>query len=149
VTLREEAERLQRVFLGQDAQLVTYLSTQMGVVKNQAQVVLGLCGLAITVTGFSGAHMIRSGSLAAACMVVGIALILVAAVLALRTLTQVRWVSHELADDLVDTVERVLDRRNAQQRRLQIAGFFVGGGLAAYLLAVAVAALSAGSVRVG
>jgi hypothetical protein len=146
VTLREEAQRLRQMFSGQDPQLVTYLSAQLAVVKNQAQVLLGLCGLAITVTGFSGAHMIRAGSIASAALVVGIALILVAAVLALRTLTRVRWVSLDLADDLVDTVERVLTRRNAQQARLELAGLFVGSGLAAYLLSVALAAIIGGSI---
>jgi hypothetical protein len=38
---------------------------QVATVKTYAQVLIGLCGLTITVTGFSGAHMIRSGSIPA------------------------------------------------------------------------------------
>ena len=141
-SIRDEAKRLTAVFQGQPAQLVTFLSGQLAVVKAQAHMLVGLCGLTITVTGFSGAHMIRSGSLAAWTMVVGIAFILVAAVICLRVLTQLRWVSQDLADDLVDTTETVLVRRNTQQRRVTIAGALVTVGLGSYLLAVVAAAVS-------
>jgi hypothetical protein len=49
--------------------LLTLLAHQLAVVKTEAQVLTGLCSLVVTVTGFSGAHMIRSGSAAAWCMV--------------------------------------------------------------------------------
>jgi orotidine-5'-phosphate decarboxylase len=141
---RTEASRLEQVFAGQPHLLVTFLGGQLAVVKNEAQVLLGLCGLAVTVTGFSGAHMIRAAPASALAMVGGIALILVAALLALRTLTQVRWVSQDLGGPLAETAEKVIVRRNAQQRRLGVAGVFVGAGLAAYLLAVSIAALAGG-----
>ena len=140
--LRDEARRLAAVFQGQPGPLINFLSGQLSVVKAQAHVLVGLCGLTITVTGFSGAHMIRSGTLAAWTMVVGIAFILVAAVMCLRVLTQLRWVSQDLADDLVDTTEAVLRRRNEQQGRVATAGALVTLGLGSYLFAVAAAAVS-------
>jgi len=134
----EEARRL--VELYETPELLQFLAGQLAVVKNQSQLLLGLCGLAITVTGFSGAHMIQSGWVAAASMVAGIGLILIGAVLALSALMRVRWVSQELSDDLQATARRIIDHRDAQQRRLAVAGVFVGLGLAAYLLSVAVSA---------
>ena len=143
--VNEEARHLQRLFADQPIQLVQYLGHQIATVKTYAQVLIGLCGLTVTVTGFSGAHMIRSGSAAAALMVAGIALVVVGLIICIRTITRLHWVSQDLRDDLRETVETVLRRRNRQQRALVAAAVFVAGGLACYLAAVTVAALVAGN----
>ncbi len=135
---QDEARRLVRAM--PEPAMLTFLADQLGVVNNQAQLLLGLCGLAITVTGFSGTHMIQAGPLSAGSMVGGIALILVGAVAVLRVLLRVRWVSQELSDEPADTASRVIAHRDRQQRQLGVAGVFVALGLAAYLLSVALAA---------
>lgn len=50
--VHEEAKRLNQLFADQPIQLVQYLSHQIATVKTYAQVLIGLCGLTITVTGF-------------------------------------------------------------------------------------------------
>lgn len=145
----EEARHLERLFADQPIALVQYLGHQIATVKTYAQVLIGLCGLTVTVTGFSGAHMIRSGSAAAALMVAGIALVMIGLVTCIRTITRLRWVSQDLRDDLRETIEVVLSRRNRQQRALVIAAVFVAAGLACYLAAVTVAALVVGNLSPG
>lgn len=142
---REEATRLRALFAEQPAQFVQFLSNQMATVKTYAQVLIGLCGLTITVTGFSGAHMIRSGSTAAMLMVAGIALVMIGLIVCIRTITKLRWVSQELREDLIETAIIVIERRNRQQRLVSIAALFVAGGLACYLAAVSIAALVSGN----
>jgi hypothetical protein len=149
VDTNEEARHLQRLFADQPIQLVQYLGHQIATVKTYAQVLIGLCGLTVTVTGFSGAHMIRAGSTAAALMVAGIALVMVGLVTCIRTITRLHWVSQDLRDDLRETLDTVLQRRNRQQRSLSIAAVFVAGGLGCYLAAVTVAALVAGNLAAG
>lgn len=143
--VREEARRLQQLYADQPAQLVQQLSGQIGTVKTYAQLLVGLCGLTVTVTGFSGAHMIRAGSTSAGLMVGGIALVLVGLIVCIRTITLLRWVTQDLRDDLVDTAVVVIERRNRQQRMLSVASVFVIAGLACYLGAVVVAALVGGA----
>jgi hypothetical protein len=142
--VREEARRLHQLHADHPAQLIHHLTSQIATVKTYAQVLVGLCGLTVTVTGFSGAHMIRAGSLSAGLMVGGIALVLVGLALCIRTITLLRWVSQDLRDDLVETATAVIERRNRQQRMLSIAAVFVVAGLACYLGAVTVAALVGG-----
>lgn len=144
--IREEARRLHQLFADQPAQLVQYLSHQIATVKTYAQILVGLCGLTVTVTGFSGAHMIRAGSLSAGLMVGGIALVVLGLMLCLRTITGLRWVSQELRDDLIETAVVVIQRRNRKQRSLAVAAVFVTGGLVCYLAAVSVAALVTGNL---
>lgn len=141
----DEARRLHVLYAERPTGLVEMLSGQIGTVKTYAQVLVGLCGLTITVTGFSGAHMIRSGSLAALLMVAGILLVLIGLTLCVRTITHLRWVTQDLADDLVETTRIVLLRRNQQQRILARGAVFVVAGLGFYLAAVVVAALATGS----
>ncbi|MFO0754939.1 MAG: hypothetical protein U0359_00490 [Byssovorax sp.] len=147
---QEEARRLVQLFAQSPAGLVQFLGMQLAAVKTYAQVLIGLCGLTITVTGFSGAHMIRSSSLSASLMVGGIASVFVGLVLCLRAVTGLRWVSEDLRDDLTETARACIARRNRQQRWVRIAAVFVGGGLLFYLAAVSVAALvPAGNYRLG
>ncbi len=141
----DEARRLHALYTGRAPDLVAHLSSQLGTVKTYAQVLVGLCGLTVTVTGFSGAHMIRAGSVSASFMVGGIALVLVGLILCIRTITLLRWVSQDLHDDITETARIVIARRNGQQRMLGIAAVFVVGGLACYLAAVVIAALASGT----
>ena len=143
--VREEARRLHALFAAQPAQLVQFLSGQIATVKTYAQILVGLCGLTVTVTGFSGAHMIRSGPLAAGLMVAGIALVMIGLIVCIRTITALRWVSQELQDDLIETAVVVIERRNRQQGLLSLAAVFVAAGLGCYLAAVSVAALVSGN----
>lgn len=140
----EEAARLVQVFAGKPDALVGFLSGQLGVVKTQAQMLLGLSGLVVTVTGFSGHNMVRGGLASTAAMIVGIGLVLVAVAITLRAAARLRWVSQDLREDLVLTATMVLRRRDQQTRALERAGVLVALGLGAYLLSVVLAALAIG-----
>ena len=142
---QEEAVRVTTLFEGRSVELVVFLSGQLAVLKSQASMLVGLCGLAVTVTGFSGAHMIRAGSVAALSMVIGIALIVVGLLVCLRTLTRLRWVTQDLTDDLVETATIVITRRNTEQRNVIVATAFIASGLVAYLVAVVLAAWLVGA----
>lgn len=146
MTDADEARRLHQLFADRPTELVGFLANQIATVKTYAQILVGLCGLTVTVTGFSGAHMIRSGSAAAALMVGGIAFVVVGLVICIRTITLLQWVSQELRDDLVETARIVIGRRNRQQRALSIAAIFVAGGLLCYLAAVSLAAIVTGNL---
>ena len=140
----EEASRLVAAFQGRADLLVPFLSGQLGVLKSQAQMLMGLGGLVVTVTGFSGHNMVRGGLLSTSAMVLGIALVLVAVILTLRVSARLRWVSQDLADDLQQTALAVIQRRDGQARALAWSGGLVAAGLAAYLVAVVLAALALG-----
>ena len=140
----EEANHLVDLFEGRTPELLALLSSQLTVLKNQAAMLMGLAGLTVTVTGFSGHLMVRAGPAAWIPMVVGILAILVAVVVTLRVMLPVRWVTQGLAADLGRSVEATIGHRNHQQRGLSWAGGLVALGLCGYLLAVVVAALRNG-----
>lgn len=143
--VEEEARRLVELFGTSQRELILFLSGQLSVLKTQAQMLMGLSGLVVTVTGFSGHNMVRGGAWSTAAMVTGIVFVLLAVVLTLRVTMRLRWVSQDLDDDLELTARIVLRRRNAQQHQLSIAGVFVALGLAFYLGSVVLAAVSIGA----
>jgi hypothetical protein len=143
-TIEDEAQHLTALFADEPRSLVSFLSGQLSVLKSQAQILMGLSGLVVTVTGFSGHNMVRAGPWPTAAMVVGVGFVLLAVVTTLRVMTQLRWVSQDLSDDLVSMTETVLRRRNRQQRALGFGGGFVAVGLCSYLVSVVLAALLIG-----
>ncbi len=140
----DEARRLTDLFAGQPQALVAFLSGQLSVLKSQAQILMGLSGLVITVTGFSGHNMVRGGPWPTAAMVLGIGFVLLAVLVTLRVMTRLRWVSQDLDDDLVRMTLTVLHRRNSQQQALLHGGTCVAIGLGSYLVSVVLAALAIG-----
>lgn len=141
----EEARRLVAVFHGRPELLVGFLSGQLGVLKSQAQLLMGLGGLVVTVTGFSGHNMVRGGALSTIAMVLGIAQVVVAVVWTLRVTVRLRWVSQDLADDLEKTALAVILRRDQQSESLARSGMLIACGLACYLIAVVLAAVAIGN----
>jgi hypothetical protein len=141
---QREAGELARIFEGRTPELVSFLSGQLAVLKSQGQIYLGIAGVCISVTGFAGHNMVNAGPLSAASMIAGIALILVAILLALRALAAIRWVTQDLGGSPDELALRVIRRRNAQQRWLTRTGALIGAGLALYLVAVVIAAWARG-----
>lgn len=141
----EEGENLVALLEGSPASLISFLSGQLGVLKTQAQMIMGIAGLIITVTGFSGHHMVRGGTLSTIAMVAGIVFTLGGVIQTVRTLGKIRWVSQDLGGPLHEVAARIIARRNQEQRALTYSGAMVSVGLCAYLISVVLAALHNGA----
>lgn len=139
-----EVTELLRIYDGNGPQLLGLLAGQLQVLKAQAQTLLGVGGLAISVTGFAGHNMVAAGLLPTLCMVSGLSVIFLAMLATLRAIVRIAWVSAELEPDLSRTVARVIERRDEQQRSLARAGAAVMVGLGFYVVAVILAALERG-----
>jgi uncharacterized membrane protein YczE len=138
----DEVKRLTALYDGSERELVAFLSGQLAVLKGQAQALLGIGGLCITVTGFSGHNMVNAGPTSAALMISGIGLITLAIGVAIRVLAGIRWVSQDLQEPVEELVSAVVSRRDRQQRALSLASLGVGVGLLLYVGAVVTAALA-------
>ena len=97
------------------------------------QVILTLCGLVITVTGFSGGNVIKAGSTSSGFLVAGIICILLSLPLAVFTIGQIRWVTQDLDEDAKRFIKAVIQRRNVHRFRLMMAIVLLVVGLACYM----------------
>lgn len=138
-----EAENLAAAF-ERTGDLVSFLAAQLAVLRTQAQTFLGIAGICISVTGFAGHNMVNAGPFSAGAMIVGVTLILVAIVITLQCLANVRWVTQDLGHGNVELARRVLERRNLLQRALHRSMALIAVGLGFYVAAVVLAALSRG-----
>ncbi len=136
----DEARHLAELFEGRTPELLSFLSGQLSVLRNQGQTYLGIASVCISVTGFAGHNMVNAGLWSAAAMIVGIFLILLAIVVSLWALAHIRWVSQHLGGAPVELAASAVGRRNVLGRRLTIAAGLIGIGLAFYLVAVVIAA---------
>lgn len=142
VATPEQVRRLVALYDGAPRELVALLAGQFAVLKQQAQSILGISGLCITVTGFSGHNMVRAGPIPTGLMVAGVGVIFLAIVFSIRVLASIHWVSQDLSDPFEECVTRIVERRDRQQRTLVRGGVTVAVGLALYTAAVMLAALS-------
>ncbi len=112
----EEAEHLLALY-GQDAsKIMDILHGQLSNLTGRAQTLLQLAGLTITVTGFSGTSIARSGPLAAWLVVSGLVIVLVAASLSMGGILRIRWMTQLAPTSLRETIIYAIEMRDAKTR---------------------------------
>ena len=90
----EEADHLLQLYGNDAPQILSILQAQFMSVASRAQMLLQLAGLTITVTGFSGHNIARSGKLAAILVVSGLVVVLLAASHSLGGILRIRWMTQ-------------------------------------------------------
>jgi hypothetical protein len=98
-TPEDEVEALLRVHDGKSGEVLRTMTSQFAVLQHRSQLLLTLCTLTLTITGFSGPKIAASGEGARWAMIIGIALVLVGLVLLLLSSLVVRFASQFLALD--------------------------------------------------
>ncbi len=93
-TAEEEADHLLQLYGNDAPQILAILQAQFMSVASRAQMLLQLAGLTITVTGFSGHNIARSGKLAAILVVSGLVVVLLAASHSLGGILRIRWMTQ-------------------------------------------------------
>jgi len=137
VKIADEIAQLRRIFGSSPEGLYRAVEAQFGVLSNRAQVMLGLCGVVITTTGFSG-RLIAGTNLAAQISIIsGITLILVAAVLVVVGVMPLRWLTQCRGDDMDAWLAEVLTYRNRKLGHYRIAVVLLLLGMAVYVVAIA------------
>jgi hypothetical protein len=132
-TVEEEADHLLALFGGDGARVFQLIQGQLTQLASRAQVLLQLAGLTITVTGFSGANIARSGTLAAILVVSGLVIVLVAASLSMGGILRVRWVTQLAPCPARDAIIAALEMRDRKTRAFSRSLALLIVGLALYI----------------
>lgn len=148
----EEASRILSLY-HEPREIVALLERQFGVLTSRAQVLLGLCGIVITTTGFSGRSIASTGLLAQWLVVSGIFFVLFAAAAIVWGILQLNWITcyggFDSKDDPVGALVRMLVYRDRKTRAYRMGLILLLVGLALYVTAIALMVLApAGSVHV-
>ncbi|MHC4884735.1 MAG: hypothetical protein ACYTGH_06585 [Planctomycetota bacterium] len=142
MTPREEAVAILSICDDNVLKALQMLESQLTVVHSRSQVLTSLAGVVVTVTGFSGRIIANTNTTAQVLIIAGLAIVLFAAIYTFQSVMQLKWVTSELGECTVDSLERVIIRRNRKTRAYRIGGRILGVGLILYGLAVAVMLLN-------
>jgi hypothetical protein len=134
---RREAEHILKLCLGDHLRAFELVERQLGVLVLRAQVMLSLCGIVITVTGFSGRAIAETSHAARISVAAGIFMVLAAAAVAIWGVLRLRWLTQEIDDEPLVTLLRGLEVRDRKARNMRVAAtiFVIGFGL--YCAAIA------------
>lgn len=133
----EEADHLLALYAGDAAKIAGVLQSQLTNLATRAQMLLQLAGLTITVTGFSGASIARSGRLAAVLVVSGLVVVLVAASLSMGGILRVRWTTQLAPCPPRDAIVAAIEMRDRKTRAFSRSLALLIVGLALYIGSVA------------
>jgi hypothetical protein len=137
MTAREEAERILK-FTGADHfGALQVLERQLGVLVLRTQVLLSLCGIVITVTGFSGRAIAQTSFSARLCISLGIFVVLSAAATAIGGVLRIKWLTQVATDDALQTLVNAIEVRQQKAKYLAVSQILFVAGFALYCAAIA------------
>ena len=139
LTRDEEARRILREY-GPDAfaDIMEVLERQFAVLHNRAQVLLGLCGIIVSTTGFSGRLVAGTNVFAQALIIAGVALVLAAAAIVCWGVLHLRWLTMQAGKSIPDWLATSLKYRDTKTKAYRVGLMFLLAGLVLYSGAVAI-----------
>lgn len=133
----EEARAILNLVSGDLSRAVQILQHQHDVLYSRAQVLTGLAGMVVTVTGFSGRLIASTNRPAQYLVILGLAIVLCSAVFVIRRVMKIRWVTSDLSDDHVASIKQVLLRRDRKTKAIRTGGLMLFIGLLCFFTAFA------------
>jgi membrane-bound ClpP family serine protease len=136
---QDEARRILEVY-GDDQfeTIMAMLERQFAVLHNRAQVLLALCGVVITTTGFSGRLIAGTSVTAQALIIAGVALVLISAAVVVWGVLHLRWLTMQAGADVRQWLDTALAYRDRKTALYRVAILFMLTGLIVYSGAIAV-----------
>ena len=142
MTRNEEARAILKL-VGEDfSRAVQMVHEQFNVLYTRAQVFTGIAGIVLTITGFSGRLIAATNRPAQVFLIIGVASVLASAFYIVRRIMRIRWVTSELSDDPLRTLDTLLERRDQRTTALHRGGMILFCGLMFYFIAFALMLLN-------
>lgn len=140
LTTQEEHDRIMEIY-GRKNPLdaLNLIDRQLATLVQRAQILLGLCGMVVTVTGFSGRIIAGTNRLAQTMIITGITLILITAVMLVRGVLNLTWLTQQpYEDDIPDLIFTGIKYRDEKVRFYRHAVNTLAFGLTCYVIAIAI-----------
>lgn len=131
-----EVAHLLELYEGDAVKIMGRIEAQLSILASRAQTLLSLAGITITVTGFSGANIAKTGKLASTSIVVGLVLVLVSAAVTMNGILRVEWTTRLGRGTLEQSIRRAIAVRDQKTRAYSLALKVLIVGLALYVTSV-------------
>lgn len=140
--IRTEAERILEMCGGNLKDAMAVVERQFSTLHNRAQVLFSLCGIVVTVTGFSGRLIAGTNAFAQAFLVSGLAVVVACALYVWHGVMTLRWATQRLAASPQATMVSVLQRRDVKTAAYRRGGYILFAGFILYSVAIAIMLLN-------
>jgi hypothetical protein len=143
LTRAEESARILRAY--GDAgfpDIMAMLERQFTVLHNRAQVLIGLCGIIISTTGFSGRLIAGTNVFAQGLVIAGVALVLLAAAVVCWGVLHLRWLTMQTGRTTAEWLDTTLRYRDTKTSAYRVGLMLMLLGLALYAAAIAIMLLN-------
>lgn len=138
----QEAQRLLSIYGGDTVRLMELLERQFQILHQRGQMLLGLAGVIITVTGFSG-RLIAGTSRAAQWLIVsGVSTTLASAMVVVAGVLYLRWLTQQPGETTGEWLLNALRYRDHKTRFYRIAILLLLIGATLYVGAIAIMLLN-------
>ena len=135
----EEARRILTAY-GREkfAEIMTMLERQFTVLHNRAQVLLALCGIVISTTGFSGRIIAGTNVVAQGLIISGVAFVLLSAAVVVWGVLHLRWLTMQAGETVEEWLATSLAYRDRKTSSYRVGIVLMLIGLTLYCAAIAV-----------
>lgn len=138
LTPRDELAYVLEIYDQQMDKALEHVLHAYEILQARAQMLLSLVAICLTVTGFSGPAIARSGAFCRYSIVFGMLLIVGSALLMLAGPLQLRWATQWRTDTVRESMENLIGRRNRRTEKYHMAMALLGLGLFFYCLSLMV-----------
>src|SRR5690242_6172743 len=133
----EEADRIFAVYGDDLPTIMTMLERQFVVLHNRAQVLLTLCGIVISTTGFSGRIIAGTNRTAQFLIIAGVGLVLLSAAVVVWGVLHLSWLTMQKGADTRSWLLTTLAYRDQKTSSYRVGIVMMLFGLALYVGAIA------------
>ncbi len=133
---KKEAQDILRLTEQNTLKALEIIERQLFAIYTRAQALVGLAGVVITVTGFSGRRIAGTSLPAQLLIIGGLATVLGCIIWIYMSVMKINWSTSALSEDPVDCLLKLIERRNSKTRAYLLGGYVFFFGLALYCISV-------------
>lgn len=135
-TPEEEAAYLLDLYDGKLSSCLEFTKQHFSVIQTRSQLLLTICTLALTITGFSGPRIVQTNLFARYSMVLGIVFVLATMLILLIGGLRIRYVTQIVGDSPLATLSSIIRYRNNKTRLYGLELSLLVIGLSGYVASV-------------
>jgi hypothetical protein len=133
---RTEAERILEMCNGSLRDAMAVVERQFSTLHNRAQVLFSFCGVVVTVTGFSGRLIAGTSLIGQVLVVSGLTVVIGCAFYVFHSVMTLRWATQRLGTSPLESMVRVIQRRNLKTAAYRRGGYALFVGIILYGAAI-------------
>jgi len=134
----QESERILREYESRFEPMMAMLERQFSVLHNRAQLLLTLCGIVISTTGFSGRIIAGTNVVAQVLIVAGVGIVLLSAAVVVWGVLHLRWLTVQPGETVAIWLDTCLRYRDKKTEAYRIGIVLMLIGLTFYVGAICV-----------